>query len=167
MRHYSTLVVQIRDAVREKAQEIPIFKETGNGAIRILIRPLCREADRWIGNPYFGGLSDFGNPEKPDIVEYEHTFAITAGGSRLTIVFRFPGYGPCEGASFVGVRVQHKETNFDMPFCSIYIFVSGANQKDAQECSKAGVKVIHDFFRKGSIAGFGSPFVFLTTKMNE
>ena len=201
MKPYLELVTQIRDAVRKKAQEIPVFRKTGNGAIRILAYPLCKEADEWLG-----GLSDFRNPENPDIVDYEHTFAITAGGSRVIEAFWSPdkqlvdcyamsamkiahcsraqdlgaglvsginlnnphltednGYGPYEGASCVEVRVQHKETNFDMLFCGIYVCISGANQKDDQECSKAGVRVIHDFFRKGSIAGFGLPFVFLTT----
>lgn len=78
MKPYLKLVAQVRDAVREKAQEVPVFKETGNGAIRILAYPLCKEADEWLG-----GLSDFSDPENPDIVDYEHTFAISAGGSRV------------------------------------------------------------------------------------
>ncbi|MBQ3296887.1 hypothetical protein IJH01_02035 [Candidatus Saccharibacteria bacterium] len=77
---YLSLIKEIRDAVREKAQEIPKFKESGNGAIRILAYPLCREADEWLG-----GLSAFGsNPaDKNDIVDYEYTFAITPGGRRV------------------------------------------------------------------------------------
>lgn len=78
MKPYLELVTQIRDAVRKKAQEVPVFKKTGNGAIRILAYPLCKEADEWLG-----GLSDFSDPENPDIVDYEHTFAISAGGSRV------------------------------------------------------------------------------------
>lgn len=84
---YLELVRRIRFAVREKAQEIPKFRNEGNGAIRILAYPCCKEADVWLG-----GLSVFGRELNPftgttrgsnDIVDYEHTFAITAGGSRV------------------------------------------------------------------------------------
>lgn len=79
-RSYYELVKEIRDVVREKAQEIPKFRESGNGAIRILAYPLCREADEWLG-----GLSTFGSDpaSKDDIVDYEYTFAITSGGRRV------------------------------------------------------------------------------------
>jgi len=84
---YPTLVKRIRDAVRKKAKDIPKFRDEGNGAIRILAYPGCKEADNWLG-----GLSDFVNPCDPfaaeskkrdDITDYEHTFAITPGGSRV------------------------------------------------------------------------------------
>ena len=74
---YSSLVTAIVQAVRKKAQEIPKFRIERNGAIRILAYPLCKEADDWLG-----GLSNF-SAAKPDIVDYEHTFAITQGGSRV------------------------------------------------------------------------------------
>lgn len=77
MNAYSELVKQIREVVREKAQEIPKFREEGNGAIRILAYPECEEADTWLG-----GLGDFS--KRPyDIPDYEATFAITSGGSRV------------------------------------------------------------------------------------
>lgn len=63
--------------MRAKAQEIPKFRIERNGAIRILAYPLCKEADDWLG-----GLSNF-SAGKPDIVDYEHTFAITPSGSRV------------------------------------------------------------------------------------
>ena len=88
---YLELVRRIRDGVRKKAQEIPKFRDEGNGAIRILAYPCCKEADDW-----FGGLSNFAREYgkyidptdtvkvgKDDIVDYEYTFAITAGGSRV------------------------------------------------------------------------------------
>ena len=89
MRPYSELVVSIRDAVRKKAQDVPKFKNEGNGAIRILAYPYCEKADKW-----FGGLSVFGSIYEPlvgryipvgytDIVDYEYTFGITPGGSRV------------------------------------------------------------------------------------
>lgn len=74
---YSELVKKILKAVRNKAQEIPKFRDEGNGAIRILAYPECEAADIW-----FGGLGDFS--ERPyDIPDYEATFAITSGGSRV------------------------------------------------------------------------------------
>ena len=74
---YLELMKQIREVVRKKAQEIPKFRDEGNGAIRILIYPECKEADIWLG-----GLGNFD--EYPyDIPDYEATFAITSGGSRV------------------------------------------------------------------------------------
>lgn len=73
---YTELVRDIRDAVRVRAETVPKFSDEGNGAIRILAYPCCNEADDWLG-----GLSTFGR--KDDIADYEHTFAITPGGSRV------------------------------------------------------------------------------------
>ena len=72
---YSQLVKDIRDAIRAKAQDVPKFRDEGNGCIRILFYPCCKEADE-----HFDGLSDF---RFGDIVDYESTFAITPGGSRI------------------------------------------------------------------------------------
>ncbi len=77
MKKYHELVVKIRDAIRKKAQDVPKFKESGNGAIRILAYPLNKEADFWLG-----GLGYFDSGFK-DIPDYEVTFAITPGGSRV------------------------------------------------------------------------------------
>lgn len=93
-RTYLELVRGVRDAVRNKAQGISEFRDNGNGAIRIMAYPRCREADDWLG-----GLSSFvndpsqysdfldmeGEPLGGDIVDYEHTFSITPGGSRVAI----------------------------------------------------------------------------------
>ena len=87
MRPYTDLVKEIRDAVRRKAQDIPKFRNEGNGAIRILAYPMYQEADEWLG-----GLSEFRKEFNPcagtsrgynDIVDYEYTFAIAPGGSRV------------------------------------------------------------------------------------
>ena len=75
---FQELAVLIRDTVREKAQEIPKFRDEGNGAIRILVYPLCKAADVWMG-----GMGDFDKEGSPDIPDYEVTFAITSGGSRV------------------------------------------------------------------------------------
>lgn len=80
------LVRAIRDSVRRAAQSVPKFSRTGNGAIRILFYPCCREADDWLG-----GLSTFSTASlfdgdiigSTDITDYEFTFAITPGGSRV------------------------------------------------------------------------------------
>ena len=70
------LVFKIRDVIREKAKGVERFKE-GNGAIRILLYPLCAEADRSLG-----GMSTFSDMVK-DIVDYEFTYASAPGGSRV------------------------------------------------------------------------------------
>ena len=72
---YLRLVRDIRDAIRAEAQGVPKFCNEGNGCIRILFYPQCEEADE-----RFGGLSDF---RSNDIADYEFTFAITPGGSRV------------------------------------------------------------------------------------
>ena len=77
MRGFTDLAKTIRNTVRTKAKEISVFRETGNGAIRILGYPLCAEADEWLG-----GLSDFSGPAL-DIADYEFVFAISPGGSRV------------------------------------------------------------------------------------
>ena len=102
MKPYLELVTQIRDAVRKKAQEVPVFKETGNGAIRILAYPLCQEADEWLG-----GLSDFSDPEEPDIVDYEHTFAISAGGSRVIEAFWSPNKERVDCYAVSAMKIAH------------------------------------------------------------
>ena len=82
---YRELVLKIVKAVREKAQEVPVFKESGNGAIRICAYPLCKEADDWFGG--YGHFPEENSSEAQrtptDIPDYEHTFAITPGGSRV------------------------------------------------------------------------------------
>ena len=70
------LVLQIRDTIREAAKTVPRFA-LGNGAIRILFYPLCPEADQPLGG--MSTYSDSGN----DITDYEYTFAIAPGRSRV------------------------------------------------------------------------------------
>lgn len=87
MKQHKELVFAIRDAVREKAKEVPVFKETGNGAIRILFYPMTKAADNWLGG--FGEFNRKFNPNAGsgvgynDIPDYEYTFAISPGGSRV------------------------------------------------------------------------------------
>ena len=83
MRKHLDLVKAIRDAIRKKAQEISKFKQTGNGAIRILFYPLCEEADEWLGGLSSFSHSNTSEASKNDIVDYEYVFAITKGGSRV------------------------------------------------------------------------------------
>ena len=75
------LIKAILEPVRIKAKEIPVFRRTKNGAVRICIYPLCAEADKWLG-----GLSNFGDLTR-DIVDYEVVYAILPGGSRVINVF--------------------------------------------------------------------------------
>lgn len=51
---YQNVVWRIVGAVRRKAQDIPVFRDSHNGCIRITIVPLSRDADEWLG----GGLYD-------------------------------------------------------------------------------------------------------------
>lgn len=74
-KNYSRLVKDIRDAIRAKAQDVPKFRDEGNGCIRILFNPLCEEVDDDLG-----GLSSF---YPHDTAYYEFVFAITPGGSRV------------------------------------------------------------------------------------
>ena len=206
---YLELVRSIRDVVRKKAQEIPVFKESGNGAIRILAYPLCKEADDWLG-----GLSEFrpshqsfdsflakGWDDRPDdIVDYEHTFAITSGGSRVITYnssedggrevkcdcYAFSamkiahcsraqdlglylssgmdlddpdcveenGYGPYKGAMCAEVNTIIETNSADeknpetklLPFCGIYVCVSGADEKSDELCAFRGIEAIEEFF---------------------
>ncbi len=70
------LVLQIRDTIREAAKTVPRFA-LGNGAIRILFYPLCPEADQPLG-----GMSTYSDSVN-DIADYEYTFAIAPGCSRV------------------------------------------------------------------------------------
>ncbi|MBR5389266.1 hypothetical protein IK146_01765 [Candidatus Saccharibacteria bacterium] len=98
MESYLKLVKQVRDAVREKAQEIPLFKKSGNGAICILAYPRCAEADEWLGGlgefrPKHQSVDSFtmsGWDKRPDdIPDYAHVFPITSGGS-CVVTFQEP-----------------------------------------------------------------------------
>lgn len=108
---YLELVRQIRDAVREKAQEVPPFKNTGNGAIRILAYPCCKAADEWLG-----GLSDFRYQSNAtdtigavghDICDYEHAFAITPGGSRVVTVVEDGVEKKIDTYAFSAMKIAH------------------------------------------------------------
>lgn len=91
---YQDLIHRIVNGVREKAQEIPAFRESGNGCIRITIVPLSELAEAWLG----GGLSDFGNfPEVnvTDVCEREFVYPIRPGGNH-TIQWKDPEDGHVE-----------------------------------------------------------------------
>ncbi len=79
-RTYLELGAEICDVLRKKAQEIPVFKKTGKGLIRVKFRPCCKEADEWLG-----GLSNFDveSCQDPDIVDYELDFSISPGSSHV------------------------------------------------------------------------------------
>lgn len=84
---YGYLLKSIRDAVRKEAQKIPKFRDEGNGCIRVTFCPCCPDADEWLG-----GLSEWTQAyggawlsNKKDIVEYEHVFTITHGGSHTMV----------------------------------------------------------------------------------
>lgn len=77
---YQSMIWRIVGAVRRKAQDIPAFRDSHNGCIRITIVPLSRDADEWLG-----GLNDYRNfhlsTEIVDICEREFVFKIDPRGS--------------------------------------------------------------------------------------
>ena len=79
---FNSLEQKILEAVRAKAQEIPIFKETGNGAIRILAYPFCPGANQWLGGKGEIQLDENGMPILIDVPDYETTYCITPSGNR-------------------------------------------------------------------------------------
>ena len=99
---YLQLVESIRDAVRKSAMDVPVFREDGNGCIRILFYPCCKEAD-----DQFGGLSKFG-ADGSDIADYEFAFAITPGGSRVIAADTDDG-GECkvDCYAFSAMKIAH------------------------------------------------------------
>lgn len=78
--------------MRNEARSVPVFRESGNGAIRITLMPLSALADAWLG-----GLSDFGEHEEniPDVCEQEFVYSIVPGGSH-TIQWVDPDDGHIE-----------------------------------------------------------------------
>ena len=106
-KNYLRLVRDIRDAIRKKAQEIPKFRDEGNGCIRILLYPLCKKAD-----DDFGGLSSF---YPHDIADYEFAFAITPGGSRVITDSTGDG-GECkvDCYAFSALKIAHCSVAQDM-----------------------------------------------------
>lgn len=205
-KEFRELQKQIRDTVREAAQNIKCFRETGNGAIRITAYPCCKEADEW-----FGGLGEFrpahqsvdaavlvGWDNRPDdIPDYEVVFSITSGGSPVInydgeddkkhkcncyafsamkiahcslaqhmgaglssgVDLNDPdaveenGYGPYKGAPCATVCTiiendsADKESTKALPFCGIYVCVSGASPEQDEKCAAAGIRAIEKFFR--------------------
>lgn len=101
VKKFQELVANIRDAVREKAQEIELFKTTGNGCIRILAFPLCKDADNWLG-----GMSDF-DLDKPDVADYEYSFAITSRGSRVITGVWDGVKQDCDCYAFSALKIAH------------------------------------------------------------
>lgn len=94
---YLELVNRIKDAVREKAKEVPLFKKNQAGAIRITAKPHCAEAYAWLnGNVHlhYSGFEDF---DFEDSAICEHTYPIVKGG-KLTNDF--------------GSRADPKRVNF-------------------------------------------------------
>ena len=80
---FNSLEEKILETVRRKAQEIPIFRESGNGAIRILAYPLCPGANQWLGGKGKIKLDENGMPILIDVPDYETTYCITPSGSRI------------------------------------------------------------------------------------
>lgn len=87
----NTTVSEAVDSARESAEKIPIFAETGNGAIVLMAVPLCREADVWLGNLSTCNLDG----DVLDAHEYIAVRTIRPGGSH-TIQWTDPDNGHAE-----------------------------------------------------------------------
>jgi len=84
----SALEHVVLDGGQEVAKNIPVFKQTGNGAIVLMIVPTCWEADVWLG-----GLSEYNELKQPvNIREYIKIGTIAPGGSH-TIQWEDPKTG--------------------------------------------------------------------------
>lgn len=78
----------VLDGGQKVAENIPKFKQAGNGAIVMMTVPLCREADVWLG-----GLSEYDAESKPvNVREYITVGTIASGGSH-TIQWEDSGDG--------------------------------------------------------------------------
>lgn len=77
---YLELADKIKDAVREKAKDVPLFKKNQAGAIRITAFPHCAEAYAWLNgnvNLHYSGLENF---DFEDSAICERTYPIVKGG---------------------------------------------------------------------------------------
>ncbi len=94
---YLELVDKIKDAVREEAKKVPLFKKNQAGAIRITAIPHCAEAYAWLSGNVDLHYSGFENFDFEDGAICEHTYPIVKGG-KLTNDF--------------GSRADPKRVNF-------------------------------------------------------
>ena len=84
----------VLDGGQKVAENIPKFKQTGNGAIVMMPVPLCWEADIWLG-----GLSQYDAEHKPvNVREYVTVGSIAPGGSH-TIQWEDPNDGHRESVN--------------------------------------------------------------------
>ena len=106
-RLYKELEREIVKAIREKAQGIPVFKDPGNGAIRILAYPLCPKADQWLGGKGLISEDENGGAILVDTPDYETTFAITPGGSRVIKSFWGNAWHLVDCYAFSAMKIAH------------------------------------------------------------
>ena len=172
---YDELVIEIRDAIREKARKTASF-DSGNGSIRIKARPATKEAD-----DFLGGFSDFDN-YLPDIATYENVFSIAPGGSHVieigmydvldTYAFSAMKIAACEYnrekydnsfsgpipdyyanekrgyATYLGALCIEVRKNRKQ-WCLLWVSVAiNGMQTDCLSCAKAAVLAIKEFFYK-------------------
>ena len=96
------------ETIRNVAQEVPVFRETGNGTIRIFECPLCAEA-----NILLGGRSNFDiNP--PDIVKCEYSYAIEPGGSQVIGVVEDGEERDVETYGYSALKIAHALRAYSM-----------------------------------------------------
>ena len=138
---YSALVRQIRDAVREKAQEVPKFRDMSIGCIHILTYPCCKKADEWLG-----GLSDFEHEGAPDVADYEHAFTVTPSESCIITATEGNFEYLCVEVKVQGKDLIKRPVGEPYSFCGIHVGVSGASPEENLKCAHAALEAIEDFF---------------------
>lgn len=111
--------------MREKAQEVPPFKNTGNGAIRILAYPCCVAADAWLG-----GLSNFKS-KTPDIVDYEHTFTIAPEGSRVITTIQHGVRQKVDTYAYSALKIAHCSYSQDEKGCLLSGIIKAPHQNES------------------------------------
>lgn len=87
---HETMLCRIKMAVRRVAKDIPAFRDSHNGCIRITLVPLSLEGEKWLGgglsdNGYFRQTNESSGEEEletcPDVCEREFVFKIDPRGS--------------------------------------------------------------------------------------
>jgi hypothetical protein len=109
LRNHRTLVANLRDELRKEVLKIPVFKESGRGAIRIMFYPESEDADYWLDGlgKYKRGSNGEPSEKGNDIVDYEWCFPAVEGGSRV-IEFDYEGqHQYCDCYAYSALKIAH------------------------------------------------------------
>lgn len=104
------LIDRIVYEIREEAAPISGFS-SGNGCIEVLIVPLCKEADDWLG-----GMSDFDSAGRPtDLTEYGFTHKISENGTHTITCVGADGHSePVNCFGYVHAKIAYAARRYKM-----------------------------------------------------